>query len=244
MDLLLLLRGLTVLARVALFTALLVLLHVGRGGRLGVVRRPAWIVISWVHGIFMLGSLAIELHHLFRPEDRALRALWREIYNALYLLNSTLDAALPVALLALFLGAARYRSWPLAGLAVVAVTGLVGLGMGVVRDWEALLGVSQVLSFQAIVAYLIFQGLYLLKRMPEVDVYLAMFVAVDALFLVLLPIQEVFFQAVGVVTAAEIWHLHQVLQLTATGIQAAIVLSCINSMRFRPLAPLLRVPAP
>lgn len=242
MDLLLLLRGLTVLARIALLVTLLILLHVSRGGRLGLMRRPAWVVISWVHGVFLASSLIIELLHLFWPGDPVLKALWREVYNALYLLNGLLDAVLPVALLALFLGATGYRRWPLAALAGIVATAMAGLGMGVVRDWDTLLAISQVLSFQGIAAYLIFFGLYLLHRLPEVDFYLAAFIAVDALFLLLLPVQEVFFQLVGVVAVTEIWHLHQVLQLTATGVQIAIVLSCINAMRFRPLTPILRVP--
>lgn len=243
MDLLLFFRILTVLARVALVVSLLVLLHVGRGGRLGLVRRPAWMVISWVHGVFMLGSIVVELQYLFWPDDRALRKILRELYNTLYLLNGSLDAALPVALLVLFLGATRYRRWALAGLAGVMATGMAGIGMGVVRNWESMLGVSQVLTFQGIVAYLVLHGLYLLKRIPEVDFYLAAFLAVDALFLVLLPVQEVFFQMVGMKAAAEIWHLNQVLQLTASGVQIAVVLSCINAMRYLPLLPTLRVSA-
>jgi hypothetical protein len=243
MDLLLLLRWLTLLARGALLAALLVLLHAGRGGRLGVVLRPAWVLVSWVHGVFMAGSILVELQHLLWPDDRALREVLHELYNTLYLLNGSLDAALPLGLLVLFLGATRYRRWALAGLAGVAATGAAGIGLGVVRDWDTMMGVSQVLTFQGIAAYLVFHGLFLLKRIPEVDFYLAAFVAVDALFLVLLPIQEVIFQAVGAVAATEIWHLHQILQLAVTGVQVAIALSCINSMRYIPLLPALRVPA-
>jgi hypothetical protein len=240
-DLLFLLRGLTVMVRLALLAVLITLLVVGRGGRLGLVRRPAWGMITWVHGIFALGGLAVELQHLYWSADPALMVMGYRVYNKLFLVNGLLDAALPAGVLALFLSATRYRLWPIAGLLAVAASGGLGVVLGALREWETLLAVAQLLTFQAIAAYLVFYGLYLMKRLPEVDFYLAAFLVVDALFLLLLPIQEVFFQVVGVLAAAEIWHLHQLLQLTATGVQVAIVLSCVNAMRYRPLAPIFRV---
>jgi hypothetical protein len=228
------------MAGFVLLATLLVLLVANRGGRLGMVRRSAWVTIAWVHGAFALSRLVVELQHLFWPADPVLRAWGRKLYNSLFLFNGLLDAALPLLLLALFWRGTRYRPWPLVVLVVVMATAAVGVGLGAVHDWDTLLAISQVLTFQAIGAYLVFMGLYLLKRVPEVDFYLAAFVAVDAVFQLLLPIQEVFFQLVGVVAAGEIWHVHQLLQLTATGVQVAIVLSCVNAKRYRPLVPIFR----
>ncbi len=243
MDLLLILRLLTVTVRLALVASLIALLVVGRDGTLRRFRRSAWVLVSWVHGSFAVSGVVIELQHLYWPADQALRVLLRAVYNHLFFLNGILDAVLPVALLLLFLGATRYRHWPLAGLAGIAVTAVAGVAVGALRSWDTLLEVSQILTFHAIAAHLVFLGLYLLKRLPEVDFYLAAFVAVDALFQFLLPIQEVFFQIVDVKAVMKIWHLHQLLQLTATAVQVAVVLSCVNSMRYRPIVPVFRSPA-
>lgn len=242
MDPLLLLRILTALGRVALVVALIVFLSTWRGAGRGDVRRPAWIVIAWAHGAFSLGGILVELQYLFWNGDTALAGVRSVFYNHLFLVNSVLEAALPVALLAYFLAGTHCRRWSLAGLALIVATGIVGSATGAARNWDYLLDISQVLAFQAIVGYLIFFGAYLLKRMPGVDFYLAVFLAVDAAFVLVLPIQQVFFQAVGLEGVREIWHLHQLLQLTATGIQVAVVLSCLNSMRYRPPMPMLRVP--
>jgi hypothetical protein len=231
-----------VTVRLALVATLIALLVVGRTGVLGRGRRPAWILITWVHGSFALAALVIELFDIFGAGP-VVRVLTRKVYYHLYLVNGILDTALPLALMALFLGATRYRVWPLLGLVGVAATGLVGAASGALRSWDSLLAVSQLLTFQAIGFYLVFFGLFLLQRLPEVNFYLALFVAIDALFLLLLPIQEVFFRIVGVEAVMDIWHLHQLLQLTATAVQVAIVLSCVNALRYRPLVPILRVPA-
>lgn len=242
MDLLLLLRISTALGRVALLVALITLLRTGRGATTGGIRRPAWVLITWIHGVFILSGLAVELLHIFGSGDATHIGLRRALYYHLFLLNCVLDAALPVAILMHFLAGTRYRGWSLAGLLLIIMTGVVGSAGGALRSWGELLDVSQVLTFQAIVGYLIFFGIYLLKRLPAVDFYLAAFLAVDAAFVLVLPIQQVFFQAVGLEASWDIWHLHQLLQLTATGIQVVIVLSYLNSMRYRPLAPLMQVP--
>jgi hypothetical protein len=222
-----------------LVASLVALLVVGRGGTLSRVRWPGWFVVTVVHGSFALNGLLAESLLLFWPAEVQLRALGRILYHLIFLMNGVLDAVLPVVLLSLFLGVTDYRRWPLAGLAVVGLTVVVGLALGAARNWDMLLDVAQVLSFQAIVWHLIFFGLYLLKRLPQVDLYLAVFVAIDAIFQVLLPIQQMFFQVVTRTDAAGIWHLHQLLQLSATVAQVAIVLSCVNALRYRPLMPIL-----
>lgn len=242
MDLLLLLRILTALGRVALLAMLVVLLSTWRGAGRGDVRRPAWVVVAWVHGVFVIGGLLIEVQHLVWDGDLASIPVRQSVYNLLFLLNSVLEAALPVILLAHFLEGTRYRRWSLVGVALIVATGVLWILTGGVRSWAHMLDFSQVLIFQAIAGYLIFFGAYLLKRLPGVDLYLAVFLAVDAAFVLVLPIQQVFFRLVGLEGVWEIWHPHQLLQLTATGIQVAVVLSCQNSMRHRRVSPMLRVP--
>lgn len=228
------------IARLALVIVLVALLILGRDGTLSRVRWPAWLAVTWIHGIFALNGVGVELLHAFWPNDAMFRAVGRKLYHLIFLANGVLDALLPIVLLSLFLSATHYRRWPLAGLGAVLLTLIVGLVLGATRSWEILLGVTQVLSFQAIGWHLIFFGFYLLKRLPQVDLYLAAFVAIDALFQLLLPVQLSFFQAVGLSAVAEIWHLHQLLQLAAAGFQVAIVLNCVNALRYRPLVPALR----
>jgi hypothetical protein len=222
-----------------LVAALVALLIIGRAGTLSRIRWPGWFVVTVTHGIFALNGLLVESLLLFWPAVVQLRALARILYHLIFLMNGVLDTILPVVLLSLFLGGTDYRRWPLVGLAAVLLTVVVGLVLGSAHNWDTLLGVAQVLSFQAIVWYLIFFGLYLLKRLPQVDLYLAIFIAIDATFQVLLPIQQMFFQVVTRTDAAGIWHLHQLLQLSATIAQVAIVLSCVNALRYRPLIPIL-----
>jgi len=242
MDLLLLLRILTVIGQAVLLVVLVVLLATWRGaGRGEEVRRPAWVMIAWIHGIFAVAGLVVELQHFWLDGDIASAAVRKLTYNIFFLLNSALEAVLPALILAHFLKGTRYRRWSLAGVVLIVATGAAAGLTGAVWDWAHMLGVSQILSFQAIVGYLVFMSAYLLKRLPGVDVYLAVFLGVDAAFVLVLPIQQVFFQAVGPSGVWEIWHPHQLLQLMATGIQVAVVLSCINSMRYRRVSPLLRV---
>lgn len=242
MDLLLILRILTALCRVALLAVLIALLFAGRRANAGKVRRPAWVMISWIHGVFILSGLFVELQHIIWAADIAQIGVQRVLYYHLFLLNGVLDAALPIVVLAHFLAGTRYRRWSLVWLVVILATGAIGSATGALQSWGELLDISQVLTFQALIGYLVFFGVYLLKRLPGVDFYLAVFLAVDACFVLVLPIQQVFFQAVGLEASWDIWHLHQLLQLTATGIQVAVVLSYLNSMRYQPLVPLLRVP--
>lgn len=240
MDPLLILRILTAFCRVVLLVSLLALLSTERGAA-SRIRRPAWITIAWVHGVFIVGGLYIELQNLIWPSGLMPGTLKRVIYYHLFLLNGLLDAALPILILMLFLAGTRYRRWSLAWLGVIVLTGAAGLALGAVRSWGELLVTSQVLTFQGIVGYLVFFGAYLLKRLPGVDLYLAAFLAVDAVFVLVLPIQQAFFQLVGLDESTSIWHFHQLLQLTAAGIQVVIVLSYLNSMRYRPLEPIIKV---
>lgn len=240
MDLLLLLRLMTGGAALALVAALVALLIVGRGGTLSTPRRSAWMLITVVHGFFAVSGWAVELQYFFLVDDPRVLALAQKLYHGLFLLNGALDGLLPLSLLFLFLGATPYRHLPLLGAAGVVLTAVVGLGTGSLGSWGRMLDVSQILTFQAIAAYLVFLGLYLLKRLPEVDLYLAAFLAVNAIFQLLLPVQEAFFLLVGESAVTDIWHLHLLVQLTAIGVQIAIALSALNAMRYRPLVSVFR----
>lgn len=240
MDLVVLLSLLLAGAGLALIVALVSLLVVGRGGVLSQPRRLAWAQITMVHCAFVVSGWVVNLQYLIWPEFPGRQELGYLLYNSIFILNGVLDGALPLLLLLIFLRGTPFRRWPLLGLLGIVATALVGVVNGVLNSWERMLDVSQLLTFEAIAAYLILLGLYLLHRLPEMDLYLAIFVAINALFQLLLPVQEVFFQVVGISSVIDIWHLHQFLQLTATGIQVAVVLSAINSVRYRRLMPVFR----
>jgi hypothetical protein len=144
-------------------------------------------------------------------------------------LHAVLSAALPAALMALA-GIGRVR---VAGLLVVwaaVVIGALAAGAGALHSWDRLLDATRVLSFIGIPAYLGFLGLMVLGHLPGLDRYLGWFIAVRAVFVILVPIQEVFFQTVGRDAAGQLWHLSQFLQFLTGAIHLAIVLLLLRAL--------------
>jgi hypothetical protein len=231
-NLLLLLRILTLGARLGLAAALVYLVAV-RGGRFA--SRPqylAWVAVTVVFAVLavdnaMLEVLAVATRDLSR--EAPLRLLSLRAYNLAYLLNAALAAALPLALI----GCLEPARWGRAGAwAAAAAAGLLGVGgglAGAAGDWNVLLSWTRALSFVGVIGFLTFWTLLLLGRL-RADAYLIGFLAVETVFVLLLPIQEVFFQGVGREAAEEIWHLIQFLQFGTSTAQLVIVLALLNAL--------------
>lgn len=194
--------------------------------------RAAWLVVTGVQCALLSNNVVAELFTLARQWlDHALvREVGRRFYYAAYLTNGILDALLPAVLLVLSLQAGWVRkASALLSLGILAV-GAIAVRGGALRDWGLLLTATQAISFLGIVGYLAYCGLFILKRLPRRDPYLAGFVAVTAAFNLVLPIQEAIFQAVGQSAAADIWHITQFLQVVDLSAKLAIVLVCIKRM--------------
>ena len=231
MDLLGVLRALTLVTRLLLAAALVAV--VSRGARrLGVTRWRAWLVVAIATVVVaadnaVLEALAAAARGL--PEDAALVKVRYTVYHGTYLLHAVLSTALPAALMALA-GAGWVRT---AGLVVVwaaAVIGALAAGAGALQSWDRLLEATRVLSFVGIPAYFGFLGLMLLGHLPGLDRFLGWFIGVRTVYVILVPIQEVYFQHVGRAWAARLWHVPQSFQFLMGAIQLGIVLLLLRSL--------------
>lgn len=234
MNLLAVLRGLTLVIRLALALAtILVAVRTLRG-----VPRPLHVAWSMVAGVFTfvaVSTLVLELFALGAavfPERMAwMDAARGAIYNEAYLLAGMAFAVLPALLLLVLV----QRPWVRragALLAVVAVgTGAYGLVSGGASTWTSMLSVTRLLSFEGIAGYLTFCAIFLLGQMPLVDRWLASVVVTETVFELLIPVPEVFFQAVGRSDAAAIWPLLQLMQLAAAAVQLAFAWWALRALR-------------
>lgn len=239
MELILVLRGLTLLSRLVLAAAL-VELWVRSGRALPTASRRVWGTAAVVCVLLALDNGMIEaLIHLRASlsESAFLSVYYHEIYSATYLFNRLLVTLFPFALLSLV-----DRSWPgrltlpLAAL-VMSVVVVFAMRGGVLSEWAALMAWNQVLTFVGILGYITFCVLSLLGRLPHVAVHLLVFVAIRAVFEVLLPIQEVIFRDLGRDASSQVWHVFQFLQfMTAAGQLAVVVALRRTLVSGRPLA--------
>lgn len=222
--------GLT--ARVVLAALLCVVVW---GGRIFPLRsRAAWLLVALVYTVVGCDYALVELLNLTQvilPEASGLEPFRRWIYYCAYLLNGLLFAALPSVLVGLCGGSAGLRLSFSALAGVAAAVAVIGAASGALRDWDALLSWTPILSFIGIVGYLSFGALALLGRLPQADSYLVGFVAIGAVFELLVPIQEAFFRLVGREGSSEIWELLQLLQVVTAVAQIVVVLALLNSLR-------------
>src|SRR5690606_24980729 len=184
--------------------------------------------------VLPFASLVLEVRARLRrglPPESLVVKVRALVYNATYLLHAMMSAALPAVLALLYLGGVHARRVCIAILAAVVLIGMAAIPAGAMQSWERLLDVTRILSFIAIGGYLGLCALYITGRLGRVDSYIAVFVGIRTVFILLLPVQEVILQSVGRATAAKIWHLHQFIQL-ATGLaQFAVVAALILATR-------------
>lgn len=227
MDLLVVLRGLTLGARLLLVAAAWrAIAHVRE--RAAGPERLVWITLAGQYAVLAMTTAAVEvdwlLHNLLPAARRA------AIYNPTYLLNATVTAATPwlvAAWLASLAIARRLAQVMVGGIVAMAVLALV---TGAGQDWATLMAWTQVLSFVEIGGYLTFGGLILLGHAGRVNPYVMGLLAAAGLFAVVVPIQAEFFELVGQDHAGKIWHLNQALQLLKVSVELLIVLAYMNSM--------------
>ncbi|HLU25149.1 MAG TPA: hypothetical protein VKZ58_05540 [Longimicrobiales bacterium] len=238
MDSLSLLRGLTLAVRVAM-TLGIVYVVVRRRDALSRTTHLAWVVLGVLYGVLAFDNLVLEVLAVLRrgqPPDSLIAQTRAFVYNATYLLHAMMSAALPAVLALLYLEGTHIRRLCYAVLAAVVLIGAAAIPAGAMEtwanlSWERLLDVTRILSFVAIGGYLGLCALYVTGRLGRVDPYLAVFVGIRTVFILLLPVQEVILQSVGRETAAKIWHLHQFIQL-ATGVaQFLVVMALILATR-------------
>lgn len=228
------LRALTLAVRLAFAAAAIIVARRTRHG----VPRPLHVAWSLVAGVFTFvaaSTLVLESFALTATLVPAqadwLNAVRAAIYNELYLLAGVALAAL-AALLLVVLVQRRWARRAGALLAVVvAGTGLFGLISGGASDWAAMLGVTRILSFEGIAGYLAFCAIFLLGQMPLVGRWLAAIVITETVFELLIPVPEVFFEAVGRADAAAIWPLLQLMQLAAATAQLVFVWGALRALR-------------
>lgn len=233
----------TVVGRLVLAAALVWLL-LGPGRALESRARTVWGFVAVLVGVVAVDNLVYEgLRWVAAdaPADGGAERARRIFYNFAYLFHGALSAALPAAVLERLSHGRQRRVFRV----VLAATGglfLLAVVDGALPSWEVLLDHTRILSFLAIAGYLAFWALLLLGRIPPVDVYFAGFLGARTLFVLLLPVQEVFFQWAGRDAATRFWAVNQALQLAMTVVQLVLVLALARLLtRGRPVR---RVRAP
>lgn len=245
MDLLGLLRALTLVARLLLAGALLTVV-LRRANRLSPTSWRAWVAVTVVYTVLAADNAVLEvLAAAVRDLPAYARLRWVQFffYNATYLLHAVLSAALPAVLVAAA-GAGRVRTIALLGAAAAVLVGAEGVAGGALETWDRLLRSTRVLSFLGLTAYLSFLGLLLLGWLSGLDRYLVWFIGVRTAFVVLVPIQEVFFEAVGQAEARQLWHLPQFLQFAVAATQLGIVILLLRALRGGRGVPPMRLASP
>ncbi|MFW6201145.1 MAG: hypothetical protein ACOC8B_01085 [Gemmatimonadota bacterium] len=234
--LILTLRVLTVVGYGALTVALLRLRAAIRPSSQPAARVWRWLALPY--GLIALNAVLFEARLALRPyiADPALGEFLRvTVYQALYLTQTLIGAAIPIVLLALL---PRHRSWrriAWAALAVMVAVAMVGVARDALADWDVLLGSTRVIYFISIAAHLLFWALFALAAVEAVGTHLAVFMAIETVFVLLIPAQEAYFQVLGLSGADQIWHLNQFLQMATAFAQAGVVIWLLRvGARVRP----------
>lgn len=206
-------------------------------------RKRAWLVVGIAAVVFAASTAAGEILYLgWIGDNRAFGtdALRYSIYHFGYLSNAMVAAALPL-LLAGILATGRGVG-VFAVLTSLAVFGYASFAVfsGMFQDWDSLMEIARVLGFVAIIGNLLVWILVVLRK-AEIDIYLAGFLVIETLFLLLVPIQEAFFQFAGLDGAREMWGLHQFVQLVACSAQFAIVVAVLRLSARGSVLPRLRL---
>lgn len=214
--------------------ALLVVLLVRHRRYLPSVVAKCWVVILFAvayaaaNGVW-IEALAVGFSEL--GPDAPRRLFFYPVYHTGYLINAALAAMLPAALLTLLLKGS-VAGW--AALAAVYGAGLVALS-GVLRGshthWDVLMSTAAPLQFLGLAGWLAFFIAYFLGYLPRVDGYLAAFVGVSAVFVMLTPMNDVLFRVVGRARAENVFDPLLAMQLGRYAVQIPIVAALILTLR-------------
>ncbi len=196
--------------------------------------RGCWLVVFVAVAFAAANGVAIEGQTLAGanfPENAAL-ARFREVYyDAGYLVNAVLAAAVPAALLAVLLKRSAMGWAAVGGLAAAVAIAASGVVMGSHTSWEGLLTTASALEILALAGWIAFFVAYFLGYLPRVDGYLAAFLGVWAVFVMLTPINEAVFRMVGRDDAAAVWTTTLVMQTVRYALQAGIVALLLRTIR-------------
>lgn len=208
---------------VAILIALLLVRY--RGALPRVVTRCWGIVLLAVgYAAFagvLLEVLAVDFSSL--SSDAPRRLMYYPMYNASYLINASLAAMLPAALLALLLRGSAAGWVGLAALYAALLVAVVGILRGSHGHWDVLLATTAPLEILGLLGWIAFFVAYFLGYLPRVDGYLAAFVGVTATFVMLTPMNEAIFRLVGRDAAQHVWDPLLIMQLVRYGLQALIL---------------------
>ena len=193
-------------------------------------QRRGWFLLAVFYAVLAVDNVVIEVLRRTLGGDHA---GYLQLYNQVYLLNSVLSYALPGALLAVLGGSRGLRR---VGTVAAVVLGIGGAAVVLWRppaDWQALFGITRVLSLLGIAGYLGFVALLVLGRLPAAGRHLGAVVGIRAAFVLLVPVNEAFFdwlersRAAGGVSAettlSDYWLLLPILQFVATVAQVGVV---------------------
>ncbi|HUF90168.1 MAG TPA: hypothetical protein VMR66_09325 [Gemmatimonadota bacterium] len=218
-------------AVLAVLVGWLVLRH--RRGLPAVVTK-CWMIIllavafAAVNGVW-LEALGVGLSDL--PPDAPRRRFYYPVYSAGYLINASLAAMLPAALLALLLMRTK-AGWAALGTLYLALAiALSGILRGSHDDWEVLLSTTPSLQLLGLAGWTAFFVAYFLGFLPRVDGYLAAFLGVAAIFVMLTPINEAVLLLVGRENAAAVWNTLLVMQSVRYLLQIGIVALLIRTLQ-------------
>jgi hypothetical protein len=169
----------------------------------------------------LLEVFAVDFSNL--PADSPRRLMYYPLYNASYLINASLAAMLPAALLALLLRGSAAGWVGLAALYAALLVAVVGILRGSHAHWDVLLTTTAPLEILGLLGWIAFFVAYFLGYLPRVDGYLAAFLGVSATFVMLTPMNEAIFRLVGRDAAQHVWDPLLTMQLVRYALQAILL---------------------
>ena len=185
-----------------------------------------WAIILLAVGYAAIAGVLLEVFAVdfsSLPADSPRRLMYYPMYNASYLINGSLAAMLPAALLALLLRGSAAGWVALGSLYAALLVAIVGILRGSHAHWDVLLTTTAPLEILGLLGWIAFFVAYFLGYLPRVDGYLAAFLGVSATFVMLTPMNEAIFRLVGRDAAQHVWDPLLIMQLVRYVLQAVVV---------------------
>ncbi|HEX6938966.1 MAG TPA: hypothetical protein VF158_06100 [Longimicrobiales bacterium] len=203
----------------------------GPGRALSAPVRWVWTVLAVRQAVIALTTVMVESTWVLSvvAPDSWLVALGKGVYDPAYLANAALDAVTPFLIVSFLACDSLIRRSGAVAVATAAGLFTIAILTGATGEWAVLMSWAQVYGFMSIVGYLTFWGLTFLGNLMHPGPYLLGLLATSALFAILLPVQSAFFTLVGREDVAQIWHLHEFLQLVLVSAKLSIVVAFIQS---------------
>lgn len=202
------------------------------GGGLAAIGRRAWGTLLIRQGVLVLATGMVELVWLVSRVGEGVLYPYRfQLYHVAYLLPAIANGALPMVLVLQLRRGRLDRVLSVSALGGIAVVTAIGFSRGMVKEWEVLLGTTQLLTLIGLAGFLYFCVLAVLGRLEGADRHLVLYIGFLTLFYLLLPIQEEVFQQLGITGARAVWTANLVAQVLVNAAQAVVVLAFLRSLR-------------